>query len=73
MFIISDRNGEMIDAQVVGFRQNVVLLMALNSVHLIHPGCKVISKKIQILFLLDQSFWGGLLMAWVDLLMGRGL
>lgn len=43
--IISDRNGEMIDAQVVGFRQNVVLLMALNSVHLIHPGCKVVSKK----------------------------
>ena len=43
--IISDRNDEKIDAQVVGFRKNIVLLMALNSVHLIHPGCKVVSKK----------------------------
>jgi len=43
--IISERHDEKIDAQVVGFRENTVLLMALNSVHLIHPGCKVVSKK----------------------------
>jgi len=43
--IISERHDEKIDAQVVGFRKNTVLLMALNSVHLIHPGCKVVSKK----------------------------
>jgi len=43
--IISVKNNEKIDAQVVGFRQNVVLLMALSSVHLIHPGCQVVSKK----------------------------
>ena len=43
--IISERHDEKIDAQVVGFRKNAVLLMALNSVHLIHPGCKVVSKK----------------------------
>ena len=43
--IISERNDEKIDAQVVGFRKNAVLLMALKSVHLIHPGCKVVSKK----------------------------
>ena len=43
--ISSDRHGQSIEAQVVGFRENTVLLMALESVHLIHPGCKVISKK----------------------------
>ncbi len=43
--IISVKNNEEIDAQVVGFRKNVVLLMALSSVHLIHPGCQVVSKK----------------------------
>ncbi|MEC7627675.1 MAG: EscN/YscN/HrcN family type III secretion system ATPase, partial [Verrucomicrobiota bacterium] len=43
--ISSERHGETIEAQVVGFRENVVLLMALESVHLIHPGCKVSSKK----------------------------
>ena len=43
--IISERSAENIEAQVVGFRENVVLLMALNSVHLIHPGCRVVSQK----------------------------
>ncbi len=43
--IRSDRAGEEIEAQVIGFRENVVLLMALSSIHLIHPGCKVISRK----------------------------
>ncbi len=43
--IVSERTHEKIEAQVVGFRDNVVLLMALNSVHLIHPGCRVISQK----------------------------
>ena len=43
--IISERTSEKIEAQVVGFRDNVVLLMALNSVHLIHPGCRVVSQK----------------------------
>lgn len=43
--ITSDRNNEKIEAQVIGFRENVVLLMALSSIHLIHPGCKVISKR----------------------------
>jgi len=43
--ITSDRTTEKIEAQVIGFRENVVLLMALNSIHLIHPGCKVISRR----------------------------
>ena len=43
--ISSDRFKEKIEAQVVGFQENFVLLMALESVHLIHPGCKVTSKK----------------------------
>jgi flagellum-specific ATP synthase len=43
--ITSERSAENIEAQVVGFRENVVLLMALNSVHLIHPGCRVVSQK----------------------------
>jgi flagellum-specific ATP synthase len=43
--IVSDRASEEIEAQVIGFKENVVLLMALSSVHLIHPGCKVISRK----------------------------
>lgn len=43
--IVSDRSSEEIEAQVIGFRENVVLLMALSSIHLIHPGCKVISRK----------------------------
>ena len=33
------------EAEVVGFNENSVLLMALDSVHSIHPGCKVISRK----------------------------
>ena len=37
--ISSDRHGQSIEAQVVGFRENTVLLMALESVHLIHPAC----------------------------------
>jgi flagellum-specific ATP synthase len=43
--ISSERTQEKIEAQVIGFRENTVLLMALNSVHLIHPGCKVVSKR----------------------------
>ena len=43
--ICSDRHQEQIFAQVVGFTENKVLLMALESVHLIHPGCDVISQK----------------------------
>lgn len=43
--IESDRHNEKIEAQVVGFRDNSVLLMSLDSVHLIHPGCKVSSKR----------------------------
>ncbi len=43
--IESDRHEEKIEAQVVGFRDNFVLLMALDSVHLIHPGCKVSSQR----------------------------
>lgn len=43
--IVSDRHKEKIEAQVVGFRDNFVLLMALESVHLIHPGCKVSSHR----------------------------
>ena len=43
--IESERHDEKIDAQVVGFRDNFVLLIALDSVHLIHPGCKVSSQR----------------------------
>ena len=43
--ITSERTNEKIEAQVIGFRENIVLLMALSSIHLIHPGCKVISRK----------------------------
>jgi flagellum-specific ATP synthase len=43
--ISSERTNEKIEAQVIGFRENTVLLMALNSVHLIHPGCQVVSKR----------------------------
>ena len=39
--ISSPRNNQTVDAEVVGFRENLTLLMALNSVHHIHPGCKV--------------------------------
>lgn len=43
--VTSERSSEKIEAQVIGFRENTVLLMALSSIHLIHPGCKVISKR----------------------------
>ena len=43
--LLPERHNQSTEAQVVGFRENSVLLMALESVHLIHPGCKVISKK----------------------------
>ena len=43
--IESPRSKEKIEAEVIGFRESTVLLMALSSVHLIHPGCKVISKR----------------------------
>ena len=43
--IESPRSNEKIEAEVIGFRESTVLLMALSSVHLIHPGCKVISKR----------------------------
>jgi flagellum-specific ATP synthase len=39
--ISSPRNRESVDAEVVGFRDNLTLLMALESVHHIHLGCKV--------------------------------
>ena len=39
--ISSTRNKDAVDAEVVGFRDNLTLLMALESVHHIHPGCKV--------------------------------
>jgi len=43
--ITSDRHQETSEAQVVGFLENKVLLMPLDSIHLIHPGCNVISQK----------------------------
>ncbi|MEC7800102.1 MAG: FliI/YscN family ATPase [Verrucomicrobiota bacterium] len=43
--IISERHNLEMEAEVVGFKGNSVLLMALDSVHSIHPGCKVISRK----------------------------
>lgn len=43
--IFSERHKQTVEAQVVGFRENVVLLMSLQSVNLIHPGCKVTSRK----------------------------
>ena len=42
--ITSPRHDERTEAQVVGFRDNAVLLMAFESVHSIHPGCKVTAK-----------------------------
>ena len=41
----SERHKTEVEAEVVGFSGNNVLLMALDSIHLIHPGCKVISRK----------------------------
>ena len=69
--IHSERHDETIEAQVVGFRENLVLLMALDSIHLIHPGCKVISKKIQMPYLVVLICLVELLMEWEDLLMGK--
>mgnify|MGYP001226642401 FL=1 len=43
--ITSERHKTEIEAEVVGFSGENVLLMALDSIHLIHPGCKVISRK----------------------------
>jgi flagellum-specific ATP synthase len=43
--ITSDRHKESTEAQVVGFQENKVLLMPIDSIHLIHPGCNVISQK----------------------------
>ena len=43
--VISERHGKEMEAEVVGFKENTVLLMALDSVHSIHPGCKVVSRK----------------------------
>ncbi len=43
--ITSDRHNNSTEAQVVGFLENKVLLMPLDSIHLIHPGCNVISHK----------------------------
>jgi flagellum-specific ATP synthase len=42
--ISSSRHDERTEAEVVGFRDNMVLLMALESVHRIHPGCQVTAK-----------------------------
>ena len=42
--ITSSRHDERTEAEVVGFRDNMVLLMALESVHRIHPGCQVTAK-----------------------------
>ena len=43
--VSSERHNTEVEAEVVGFSGNNVLLMALDSIHLIHPGCKVISRK----------------------------
>lgn len=43
--ITSSRQNTTAEAQVVGFSENRVLLMPLESIHLIHPGCNVVSKK----------------------------
>ena len=55
--ITSERHNQSTEAQVVGFRENTVLLMALASVHLIHPGCKVISKKLKFCALRSCTSW----------------
>ena len=50
--ISSDRHGDSTEAQVVGFSENKVLLMPLESVHLIHPDVMSFQRKTQL-----RSFW----------------
>ena len=42
--VSSERHKTEVEAEVVGFSGNNVLLMALDSIHLIHPGCNVCIK-----------------------------
>jgi len=71
--ISSERTNEKIEAQVIGFRENTVLLMALNSVHLIHPGCRWYPREIPTKYLMGTLCLGELLMEWGVLWMGRAL
>ena len=69
--IISERHNLEMEAEVVGFKGNSVLLMALDSVHSIHPGCKVISRKTPIPFPQVMLCWEELSMVWEDRLMEK--
>ena len=62
--ISSARHSQKIEAQVVGFRENTVLLMALDSVHLIHPGCKVVSKRNSNIVPYGPSLLGRIIEGW---------
>jgi len=42
--IESERSGESAPAEVVGFRENRVLLMPLGEMHDLHPGCRVVTS-----------------------------
>jgi flagellum-specific ATP synthase len=42
--IQSERSGESAPAEVVGFRENRVLLMPLGDMHDLHPGCRVVTS-----------------------------
>lgn len=42
--IESERSGETAPAEVVGFRENRVLLMPLGDMHDLHPGCRVVTS-----------------------------
>ena len=42
--IESERAGEAAPAEVVGFRENRVLLMPLGDMHDLHPGCRVVTS-----------------------------
>jgi flagellum-specific ATP synthase len=43
--IESVRSGESVPAEVVGFRENRVLLMPLGEINDLHPGCRVVSSQ----------------------------
>ncbi len=45
--IYSERTGQAVAAEVVGFRENRLLLMPLGEMHDLHPGCHVTASSLE--------------------------
>jgi flagellum-specific ATP synthase len=67
--IASDRHAESFTAEVVGFRGNRVLLIPLEEMHGIHPGCQVVASPRGLRIPVGLACSVGLWMGWVHRLM----